>query len=196
MINYSYLSKFSDVLRKGIDRSSFADSLSNTQYISKSWLTTELSKIDFVYNRRIIILGGWFGSYLIPLLHASVKPEKIVLNDLNPDCLYFAEILHGKKNIKYECFDVCKTSNLIYSSLPDVVINTSCEHMHDMNNIIDKRYNCLYVFQSCNSTNDPGHINPKKTLEDFVVSTGLNTIVFYGTKDLGHKKRHMVIGYA
>ncbi len=196
MINYDFLINVSDVLRKGIDRNSFADSLSNTQYLSKKWLVEELAKIEISHKKRVKILGGWYGSYLIPFLKKNITPTQIILNDLDPDCLYFAEILHGKKNMMYECYDVFKMPSKIYSFHPEIIINTSCEHMDDMKNLIDKNMPCLYALQSCTSKNDPGHINYKTTLDEFLFSTGLNSILFYGTKDLGHKKRHMIIGYA
>lgn len=196
MINYDFLINVSNVLRKGIDRNSFSDSLSNTQYISKKWLVEELVKIETTGGKKIKILGGWFGSYLVPFLNHYIKPSQIIFNDIDPDCIYFAELLHGKKNNIYECYDVFEMPKQIYSFNPDIVINTSCEHMKDMRDIIDLEKPCLYVFQTCTSDNDPGHINPKKTLDEFITSSGLNTILFYGTKDLGHKKRHMLIGYA
>ncbi len=77
---------------------------------------------------------------------------------------------------------------------PDVIINTSCEHMGDMKNVVvNKR--TLFVLQTCNNKNDPGHVNVSKTTEEFVEKAGLERVIFRGRLDLGHKSRFMVIGW-
>ena len=53
---------------------------------------------------------------------------------------------------------------------------------------------CLYVLQTCDNRNDPGHVNTSQSTDEFVKKTGLSNILFRGRLSLGHKNRFMVIG--
>ena len=58
----------------------FADSLSNTQFESKKWLVESLVKLN-IKPKKIVILGGWYGSYLVPMLNEAFQPSYISLTD-------------------------------------------------------------------------------------------------------------------
>jgi hypothetical protein len=184
----------SNLLRSSPDIKSLGDAFSKTQFDSKKWLVEELARIPKVQQKNISIIGGWYGTYLVPMLKVYLQPKHIAFNDVDPDAIRIAKLLNEDKDITYKCYDVTKNSEIIYEYNPDIVINTSCEHMEDMKNFIRKDSSVLYVLQSCNNKNDPGHINTHDDLDDFILSSGLRNLYFYGTKDLGHKKRFMLIG--
>lgn len=189
---YQYLLNISSVLRSSVDCQDFADSLSDTQYKSKQWLVDTLFKYQEIKNPSILILGGWYGSYLVPMLVKQIEPSIIHFNDLNVNCLNIAKKLHRKTNIDFHQFDATSVS---FDHPVDIVINTSCEHMSMYNSMLNnKNKDCLFVLQSCDNKDDPGHINVSSSTEDFAAKIALSRIKFKGRLALGHKNRYMVIG--
>lgn len=174
----------------------FADSLSDTQLISKNWLVDTLQQTltthQFKLNPKILILGGWYGSYLIPLLLEKIQPKHIFLNDCNSKCLEFAEQLHQSENVSFHCFDV--TIKYPKSFDVDIVINTSCEHMYSYNHMFMENPNALFILQTCDNKNDPGHVNISDSTENFLTKLKITNVLYRGRLFIGHKNRFMVMG--
>lgn len=190
---YQYLTSLSSVLRSGADVNDLADSLSETQFRSKSWLVETLSKQSIPANPRVLILGGWYGSYLIPMLNDTIKPSHIYLNDVNRSVLDVAKELHRKTtNCSFHHFDA---TSFYHRYDVDVVINTSCEHMSSYQHMLGEPSNVLYALQSCDNENDPGHVNVSTSTEDFASKLNLKHVIFAGRQSLGHKNRFMLMGY-
>lgn len=194
-MDIQYLTKISDIIRKGVstglDVFDFANSFSQTQLESKTWLVEALSKQDYTKSPTILILGGWYGSYLVPLLNEHIKPSHVYFNDVNKECLNVAAQLHTQKNISFHHFDATK-KYMHFNA--DIVINTSCEHMDWYNEMLKEGTDTLYVLQSCDDNNDPGHINVPRSTDEFVDKVGLNRVILRARKSLGHKNRFMLIG--
>lgn len=186
---YEYLSKLSPILRENPECvDDIANSLSNTQLKSKQWLVEELCKIYTKSNPKVLILGGWYGSYLVPML-TDVGFDDIILTDMDTRATNIAKQIHTCQTFVLDA----DTPTTQFS--PDIVINTSCEHMKTIGEAAVNNPDCLYVLQSCDNDNDPGHINVPTNTEDFLKKTGLSRVVFRGRQNLGHKNRFMVIGY-
>lgn len=192
-MSYQYLTQVSSLLRSGVNVDWFADSLSDTQYRSKRWLVEQLYDHS-TPMASILIVGGWYGSYLVPMLDSTIKPSKITLNDIDSNVLNAASLLHRNTKCLFETdlFDADKSSVRRHV---DILINTSCEHMNTIGDGCVSNDDCLYVLQSCDNKNDPGHINVARSTEEFIEQTGLTEVVFSGRQNLGHKNRFMVIGY-
>lgn len=188
---YDYLTNISSALSHGVNVSDFADSLSHTQYTSKKWLVDVLSQQDYTSNPAILILGGWYGSYLVPMLNKALNPSKIYFNDINTDCLEVAKRLHRGSNIEFHHFDATHES---FNRYVDIIINTSCEHMHSYEHMLQRDSSCLFVLQTCDNINDPGHINTSASTNDFLDKLQLRKVNYVGRRSLGHKNRFMVIG--
>jgi hypothetical protein len=176
----------------------FADSLSNTQYQSKKWLIDTLVQLQ-INPQRVLILGGWYGSYTIPLLNKSFAPKYILLSDKDPNVLSVAEYLHDcvyqtNSNVRTAVIDVEKDTDILETMDYDLVINTSCEHMFNLDKIKTSSKQTVYAFQSCDKGTDPGHVNPASSTQQLVGQAGINKILYAGRYDLGHKSRFMVIG--
>jgi hypothetical protein len=191
---YEYLTRLSPVIRKNPKHADdIANSFSATQLNSKMWLVNELCKQAIVPNPNILILGGWYGSFLIPLLLERMAPKSITLTDIDQQTVLIASQLHDKSP---ECnFAILDGDNPQYQFDVDVVINTSCEHMLSIGERAVSNPKCLYVLQSCDNTTDPGHINTVASTGEFLSKTNLATVLFSGRQNLGHKNRFMVIGY-
>lgn len=195
------LSNVTNVLRELKDNEikDFADSMSNTQYNSKNWLVSTLEQQKKHYGDRpsILVIGGWYGSYLVPMLLETITPSQIILSDKNIRTVELASILHveQKNVVKHMCLDAEQHEQRIRSMEADIVINTSCEHMYDMSNIKLTKSSTLYVFQSCDSKEDPGHINTSFSTVDLLSKSGLSNVIFDGQFNHGHKNRFMVMGF-
>lgn len=198
---FDYLCNVSNALRVARPEQiqDLANSLSTTQYRSKKWLIDHLKQQKLPSNPSVLILGGWYGSYLVPMLKADLQPSRIILTDRDSETLSFAEILHDARHleedvIKMGVIDVEHDVSRINNLRADIVINTSCEHMNGVDRIKVKNDNAVYVFQSCDEKDDPGHVNAVDTTEQFVTQCGFSTVLMRGRLNLGHKNRFMVIG--
>jgi hypothetical protein len=198
---FEYLCNVSDALRiaRPEQIQDLANSLSATQYRSKKWLIEQLKQTPLPPNPSVLILGGWYGSFLVPMLKQEFSPSKIYLTDCDSETLSFAEVLHNarfmeEEVVKMGIVDVEKNIDRIQTLNIDIVINTSCEHMSGIDKIKVKNKNALYAFQSCDEKNDPGHKNAVETTDQFVDQCQFTTVLMRGRLNLGHKNRFMVIG--
>lgn len=198
---FEYLCNVSKALRYATPEQvqDLANSLSETQLRSKKWLVDTLKKQKLPSSPSILILGGWYGSFLVPMLDEALEPSTILLTDKSSEVLSFAELLHdarylSEQKIKMGIVDVeCDLERISNRSF-DIVINTSCEHMRNIDQIKVKNQSAVYAFQSCDEENDPGHVNVAKTTDEFVEQCGFSTVLVRGRLDLGHKNRFMAIG--
>lgn len=198
MNNLSYISNVLRSIEKN-EVDDFADSFSNTQYTSKQWLVNTLSQQTkhFKKQPRVLVLGSWYGSYLVPMLKETINPKLITLTDKSLRSVEIAASLHreSKDICEFVCLDVEKHEQRLRSFDADIVINTSCEHMYDMSNLKLSNSKCLYVFQSCDNKNDPGHINTSRSVEEFEMKSGLSEVIFKGTYKYPNKNRFMIMGF-
>lgn len=190
---FEFLQNVSMVLRSSSPQTidSIADSMSPTQYRSKQWLLSTLHSLN-IQPKRILIIGGWYGTYLVPMLQ-TLNPTEIKFTDKDDNTIRKARQLHQHyKNCSFAVLDVDSVQNANLQM--DMVVNTSCEHMKNMNQIVENNPSCMFVLQSCDNKNDPGHINVVQSSEELAVKSGITNILWQGTLSLGHKNRFMVIG--
>lgn len=174
--------------------SDILNSLSSTQYKSKQWLVTELCNWVTDEAPTILIIGGWYGSYLIPMLKEKYSNCKIIHTDKDPLTIEIASKLHKKQT---DCvFEVLDAETPTKRYTPDILINTSCEHMMTIGqHAITNQTTCLYALQSCDSTKDPGHVNASIDTKDFSKKCNLLTELLCARINLGNKNRFMSIGF-
>ncbi|NBX49726.1 hypothetical protein EBT25_07255 [bacterium] len=194
-MKYTYLTRISSAFQYVDDivkAKDFADSLSSTQYKTKVWIVQELLKIKLPPNPSILILGGWYGSYLVPLLEEKLQPESIILSDYDEHVIKVAKDLHQKqKNVTCMVLDVDRDRSLFSV---DVVINTSFEHMKNPGIHFAPFEHTVFAIQSCDNRNDPGHINTVASTQELKDRVGLSNILFAGRMPLDNKSRYMIIG--
>jgi hypothetical protein len=175
---------------------------------SKLWLCNILEKIipNKMSNSTIWILGGWYGILAFLLLsREKIQIHQICSFDLNPDCKPIANAINNFwfEERKFMAFDedvnrLSYTETSRYSSKkPDVVINTSCEHILNQTwfNIIPK--GTLLILQSTN-IEDPDHINCVNSIDELKKKYPLNVCCFEECLHLENKKcgfnRFMIAG--
>lgn len=109
------------------------DAWSNSQIESKLWICRELEKI-YAKNERYLnvwIFGSWIG--ILPFMlftRERLKINKIVAFDIDDESLKQSRIINENYIItgKYETINQ-DVNKIIYKNVPDVIINSSCEHM-------------------------------------------------------------------
>ena len=190
---------------EGYLRKRVADSMNESQLVSKLWLVEELSNLN-VKPVNISLLAGWFAQYIVPLLYDNIESIEWIENfEMDRDIKRVAY----KFNTIYKKEDKYKVSiknvmfgNLISLSSPtfDTVINCSCEHMYPMskfrklkNTGVDD--NALYILQSSNDTQYDDHINCVDDADELADQANLIDILYAGKKLLPNgMTRFMVIG--
>tara|TARA_R110000796_G_scaffold59028_4_gene136010 strand:+ start:210 stop:908 length:699 start_codon:yes stop_codon:yes gene_type:complete len=151
-----------------------ANAFSKGQLASKSWLLEQLVKA----NRNtggaavtIAILGSWIGTLVQPLIHCT-NVKRVYGFDMDADAIEKSEKLnqmHVQDGWRYKGV-VADVSQLDCSAMqfetggelievkPDIIINTSCEHMNtDWFDTVSSDQ--LIVMQTNNSEDYEGHIN-------------------------------------
>ena len=100
------LQLFKNIMREGRHNTDLLDSFSPNQFKSKEMLikmVNDLSMVDS--NSEIVILGGWYGSILIP---AFKHVKRITLIDLNDQVIGLAKrrLFNHYKNVDFITSDV------------------------------------------------------------------------------------------
>lgn len=174
-----------------------SSSLTENQQRSKQWLLTHVAWFSEESHPIVMILGGWYGSYIVPMCIKELHPSKIIFVDKDPKVIDLAKRLHRyhtATQFDYICCNIETNINRINSIYADIVLNTSCEHMFDMINVENMNPDCLYAFQSCDNKDDPGHINTVSSTKELMNQSGLTEQFYDGWIPLNHKNRYMVIG--
>ena len=154
-------------MAKSRNNSDLLDSYSPNQFKSKERLIKHIRDLDIVgTNSEITILGGWYGSILIP---AFKEVKKITLIDLDDNVIRIAKnrLFNHYKNVDFitaDVFNLGKHFQRVEKS--DLIINTSCEHMRPMKELkLDTK--SYFAYQSNNMLSIEGHINCVYDLDDF-----------------------------
>lgn len=144
------------------------DAWSNSQIESKLWICRELENIYSKNDRYldIWIFGSWIG--VLPFIlftRENLKINKIVAFDIDEESLKQSRVINENYIIsgKYETLkqDVNK---IVYKSIPDIIINSSCEHM-ELNWWNNIPAGIMMVLQS-NNYKRHDHINNVENLDD------------------------------
>jgi hypothetical protein len=209
--------------KKKINDDAIYDAMSRSQIKSKIWLVEELENVrqrlpDPVY-KQIVVMAGWFGQIktiydkkltyrkmriveldksacetsdyifnLAELENYKVKAVNANINDLTLHKNgYEWDVENFKDNTKYS-----------EKFLPDVIINTSAEHMTEewFNQIRFKEMesNPIVAIQSNNLFEIPDHINCVHSIDHMKKKFPMREIYYEGELQLKGYKRVMLIG--
>tara|TARA_B100000427_G_C15495412_1_gene589603 strand:- start:822 stop:1421 length:600 start_codon:yes stop_codon:yes gene_type:complete len=160
------LQLFKNIMREGRHNMDLLDSFSPNQFKSKEMLikmVNDLSMVDS--NSEIVILGGWYGSILIP---AFKHVKRITLIDLNDQVIGLAKrrLFNHYDNVDFITSDVWNENRLGRIQNANLIINTSCEHMRPMKELkLDT--NAYFAYQSNNMRSIKDHINCVGGIDEF-----------------------------
>lgn len=174
------------------------DSLSENQFKSKINLIKFLTELEILNDEcEIVIFGSWYGSILVPALSNKVK--KIDCIDLNDNVIKIGKnrLCKEYKNVVWRTGNIFSYQKINYSE-PNLIINTSCEHMHPMktwpfwNQV---KSGTRFAFQSNNMFNIEGHINCVNSIEEFKTQMPTNSkILLENVISDDRGERYTIIG--
>ena len=167
----------------------FRDMFSSGQIYSKEWIVDELVKLRFMTVQSVIIAGAWYGTLGI-MLKDKFPDIDMTFLDMDPRCEKFIHnIVYADPTMK------CITDDMYRHSYTEgVIINTSCEHIEDIQqwlSLLPSR--SIVVLQSNNYLSGAGHINCVNSKEAFIEQTGLTDVLYAGELEMPMYTRYMVI---
>jgi len=191
----------------------FAEAFSFGQLDSKKWLIEEATKVWGKDWGSVFVLAGWIGVLPRFIFDAGIVTKNIRSFDIDEAVGPTAEILNQSQvqkdwqfksstmditQMKYPThFNVRRKDGTLcelYES-PDVVINTSCEHLSDINawwSQIPK--GTKVILQSNDGFHIQEHVRCFKTLNEFEGAMQLSKIDYRGEKALADFNRFMLVG--
>jgi len=159
---------FKNVMAEARHNDDLLDSFSPNQFKTKERLISHIRDLNIVNDKsEITILGGWYGSILIP---AFKEAKRISLIDLDKQVVSIAKnrIFNHYENLDFITSDVFDKNRYGRIRYADLIINTSCEHMKPMKELEAlQESNAYFAFTSNNMLNIEGHINCVYDLDDF-----------------------------
>lgn len=172
------------------------------QMHSKKWLIDQLA---LVHNTGVFyILGGWYGT-LSALLHNDPRFEigQLVSIDIDPSCAPIAQALNRDAHrnqafiaITLDMLDLDYAHPPRDAQPPNVIINTSCEHIADFSSwYAALPQGVLLVLQSNDYFSVDEHVNCVADLSSFSAQTPMRSVHFEGSLKLKHYTRFMRIGF-
>jgi len=188
-----------DAIRNNEDHFGVLESFWKGQLQSKQWLIECLSRVvETDKQNKIVIHGGWNGVLSSLLFNSNIPIRSIRSVDIDPACEEVANMVCKRQEMAglFTAIteDMCTYQ---YDVRPDIVINTSTEH------ITQEQYNIwfdnipegtLVVVQNNDYESVPDHIRCFSNQRNFKRSTGLVDIVLKETLQLPLYNRFLVIG--
>ena len=160
------LQLFKNVMAESRHNKDLLDSFSPNQFKSKERLINHIRDLLIVgTNSEIVILGGWYGSILIP---AFKEVKRITLIDKDKDVISIAKnrLFNHYNNVDFITSDVFHKDRKGRIQNANLIINTSCEHMRSMKEL-ELDTEAYFAYQSNNMLSIEGHINCVYDLDDF-----------------------------
>jgi hypothetical protein len=183
------------------------------QLDSKKWLIEEAQKVWGSNWGTVFVLAGWIGVLPRMIFDKKITVTKIRSFDVDSAANHASEFLNqtevqkdwlfksSSQDITKMCypttFNVTRKDGSLCELIerPDVVINTSCEHIENValwfSQIPD---GTRVILQSNDGFHIPEHVSCFKSLEDFVKAMPLLRTEFVGEKALPEFNRFMLIG--
>ena len=162
------LKLFKNIIAEARHNTDLLDSYSPNQFKTKEKLIGHIRDLNVVDDKsEITILGGWYGSILIP---AFKEAKRISLIDLDKQVVSIAKqrLFKHYENLDFitsDVFDDNRYGRIRYANL---IINTSCEHMKNMKELKALQdSNAYFAFTSNNMFDIEGHTNCVNNIEQF-----------------------------
>lgn len=176
------------------------------QVFSKMWLCETLEGVVFsqlaVKPQKIWVLGGWYclTSFLLHTRN-QINIEKITSFDIDPQATAGAKVLNEAYSFAttFEAHtqDINELDYTAFDGPPDIVINTSTEHVHGAEWYRNIPKGTLIAIQSTDMPHDDHHFMVKSEL-DLLSYYDPSELYFRGTKRFEYEtwgfNRFMFIG--
>jgi hypothetical protein len=187
-----------DAIRNSDDTHRTLESFWKGQIKSKLWLIDNLISYVSMDINNVVIHGGWNGVLASLLFQSDIVVDKIVSIDIDPSCEETANTMNKIEEIAGRFKSVsCNMAEYDYEFYPDIVINTSCEHItQEVYETWLKKIpnNTLIVLQSNDYFELSEHIRCAENLENFKDQSKIN-VCSAMTLELPKYNRFMLVGY-
>lgn len=187
-----------DAIRNSEDRYRTLESFWKGQVFSKIWLIESLNQFTNSAPNKIVIHGGWNGVLSSLLFNSDIPVESITSIDIDPNCENIARTVNKRQEMQGKFYSITEDmKSFDYDEKPDIVINTSAEHVSDAVLIewfmkIPKH--ALVAIQSNNFFELEEHVNCVNSVEELAEKFPLSEFYCYSFETEKYT-RYMVIGY-
>jgi hypothetical protein len=198
-VNLDDVAFWMDAVRNSENHFGVLESFWKGQLQSKIWLIENLQKATVSYSEHnVVIHGGWNGVLASLLYNSPMHIDKVRSIDIDPACEDTANMICKpyEMNGKFRAI-TCDMCEYKYEYEPDVVINTSTEHIDQtqydtwLNNVPS---GSMIVLQNNNYYDLSEHIRCFDTVEDFAANSGLTHVYKQATLELPLYNRFLLIG--
>lgn len=183
------------------------DAFTLGQMASKAWLLKHLESVNTL-GVTVSILGNWIGTLVDPMLRQHTGIERVYGIDLDPEAVALSEELNAHWHQHFwrykgvvadvtmldSSLQVFETSGELIEVKPDIIINTSAEHM-DNHWFRTADTDQLVIMQTNSNPDLAGHVNPCTSIDDMIyrypMATGSIAVEF----QMPNYTRFMQIGY-
>lgn len=198
LVNLDDVAFWMDAVRNSENHFGVLESFWKGQIKSKVWLIEKLAGYTPIKPLNIVIHGGWNGVLSSLLFNSRLDINDIRSIDIDPSCEETANMICKRQEMtgKFTAIttDMCEYK---YDYEPDVVINTSTEHITQeqynlwLSNVPN---NSLIVLQNNNYKEVPDHVRCYDSLHQFADNSGLGDIMYKDTLELPLYDRYLLIG--
>jgi hypothetical protein len=173
------------------------EAFNHKQLASKMWARDRLFLALGGQFERIWIVGGWYGVLAAMLFDdRRFSVGEISSYDIDPSVEAVATTLNAKPAAQGRFKAVTADMyTLDYRSKPDLIINTSCEHVGDVHGWLDRLpAGTAVLLQSNDYFSEAEHINCMASLSAFEEAARLTNVLYAGELTLKKYTRFMLIG--
>lgn len=173
-----------------------ATAFNHKQVACKMWARDKLLESCGGRFGRVWVLGGWYGVLAAMLFDDNrFAIEAIDSIDIDPEVQAVAQTLNKPAGSRFQALTADMYMLDYAAARPDLVINTSCEHIADVRGWLALLPEGTRVLlQSNDYFSEPSHINCVPSLEAFSEMAGLRNVLFAGTLPTKKYTRFMLIG--
>jgi hypothetical protein len=175
------------------------NAFNHKQVASKLWARDMLATHTSGEFEHIWVMGGWIG--ILPAMlfdDPRFNVGSISSFDIDPSVGPIAENLNarlaGNSSFKAHTADMYEL-DYAGANRPDLVINTSCEHIEDLPKwlaLLPK--GCRVLLQSNNYVAEPAHVNCVESIDELTRQANLSELSYAGSYELPNYTRFMLIG--
>lgn len=176
-----------DTMRRFPDhRDRFLDCFWRGQIESKAWLIDTLNNVvNIDYEpRSVYIFGGWYGILSAMMFNSSCFPIKRIRSiDIDQSCESIADHVNKPNEMaewRFKAF-TASMDKYEYDHFPDIVINTSTEHVDQ--GTYDRWYDkipkgVIVVLQGNDFYSCSEHVRCSKDIEEFKIQSRLKNLMY------------------
>ena len=168
------------------------------QIASKQWLCNELFKACGGTLGRVLVTGGWYGVLSSMIFNdPRFTAGHITSLDIDEDCAPVAAVLN-RRFVEEGVFKAVTSDMTAFdyaAHAPDVVINTSCEHIADLPHWLARLPpGTRVILQSNNYRREADHVACVDSVEELADKARLSVVDFSGALASKNYTRFMLIG--